>query len=216
MQKLPGTLKVEHVMGRRGRFSAGTLETSMGTFKVSDAALDQFEPGTYDGEFLVTRIYYKTSQWRNGLFVSLMAEIATNGYLIASADESPAEGAQVPPAQAEPDMAEPEHGTAGEPATATQFSKKSKVARDAGSTLNGQQQTATIPADLEGLQDLFGIEIAPQVQARASAIALDAAIEDRFKFRKQRDCLKELGYRFQVANQTWYLPDSNQGEGVAQ
>ena len=51
-------------------------------FKVSDSTLDQFAPGTYQGEFWVNRIYYKTSPWRSGLFIQLMAEIARDGYVI--------------------------------------------------------------------------------------------------------------------------------------
>ena len=43
MQILDGTLAVEVIKGNRGDFCVGTLTTSIGEFKVKDAALEQFE-----------------------------------------------------------------------------------------------------------------------------------------------------------------------------
>ena len=76
MQILDGTLTIEVIPGRRGDFCVGTLLTSIGEFKVKDAALDQFERGSYIGRFTVEKIYMESAKWRNGWFANLMAKIA--------------------------------------------------------------------------------------------------------------------------------------------
>lgn len=205
MQKLPGSLTVEHITGRWGKFSSGILETSIGKFKVSDSTLDQFAPGTYQGEFWVNRIYYKTSPWRSGLFIQLMAEIARDGYVIQEADE--ADGLPTP-AQAEPDLAETVAPGQIEALEAVVVQADAVTADASISAEAAKPMPHTPVGEASGSSDdltLFGMELGPLVCALHSPIALDNTIEDRVQFRLQRDRLKALGYRFLVGEQQWYL-----------
>lgn len=52
-----GTLAIREINGRNGAFKVGTLNLSIGEFAVKDSLLDQFDPGTYEGEFRLERIF---------------------------------------------------------------------------------------------------------------------------------------------------------------
>lgn len=201
MQKLHGTLTVIRYNGRNGPFNAGKLDTDIGKFTVSDSALDQFAPGQYQGEFLITRIYIKTDTWQDNPFIKLMATVAQNGYLIHDAEER--EGIQ--PA-VEPDDMDSDKPTAGPtpavpPATPTQASS----ATAAVSVVAGED-------DYEGvhLDEIFGIELGPQVDAQMTPIKLDPTV-GRAQLRLQADYLKSAGYRFDAAEQQWNLKERNHG-----
>jgi hypothetical protein len=49
MLQVNGTLTVKKIHGAKGAFSVGDLVTEVGTFKIKDALLDQFEEGRYQG-----------------------------------------------------------------------------------------------------------------------------------------------------------------------
>jgi len=192
MQKFDGTLLVEEIRGRKGLFCVGTLQTSIGDFKVKDPALDQFKAGVYQGQFLVERIFTKGVPWRGGFFTELIARIAPEGFLIHEEDEIPPE--EVPSAQAEPDPVD-EKPTASPPAP-----KSKPTARSASKPPKAN------PPDDAGDEALFGLELYQLFIAR-SEIALDPTV-DREQFRRQRDRLKEVGYRFdaQAQPQRWIPP----------
>ena len=52
-----GTLGIREIVGRNGPFKVGTLNTPIGKFAVKDPILDQYEPGSYEGEFEIDAIY---------------------------------------------------------------------------------------------------------------------------------------------------------------
>ena len=54
---LNGTLAIREINGRNGPFKVGTLQTSLGEFAVKDSLLDQYDSGTYEGEFQIERIF---------------------------------------------------------------------------------------------------------------------------------------------------------------
>ena len=54
---LMGTLAIREINGRNGPFKVGTLHTSLGEFAVKDSLLDQYDPGSYEGEFQIERIF---------------------------------------------------------------------------------------------------------------------------------------------------------------
>lgn len=189
MQKFKGTLTVEEIHGRKGVFCVGVLHTSIGEFKVKDAALEQFQRGSYQGEFLVERIYTKGVPWRGGVFTELIAKIAPDGFLIDQESDS------VPPPQVsapvEPDPADEPHPD-GTPPEVVQV-----------------ETPAALPNDVElankADEALFGLEIAPLFVERKSPITLDPTV-DRELFRRQRDRLKAAGYKFNSRSQVWELP----------
>lgn len=194
MQKFDGTLLVEEIRGRNGLFCVGTLQTSIGDFKVKDPALDQFKSGAYQGQFLVEKIYTKGVPWRGGFFTEIIAKIAPEGFLIHEEDEAPP--ASLPSTQAEPDPADDKPAMAQKPA-----STKTRTA--------GKPSTPKDPKDEASEADdaaLFGLELHRLFVERAE-IALDPTV-DREQFRRQRDRLKEVGYRFdaQAQPQRWIPP----------
>jgi hypothetical protein len=202
MQKLSGTLTVIRYNGRNGTFNAGKLDTDIGKFSVSDSALDQFAPGQYQGEFLITRIFIKTDTWQDNPFIKLMATVAQNGYLIHDAEERDSIQPAVEPDDMDSDKPTVNTAPAAPPATPTQTQK---VATD----------TPTSPPDEEDyegvhLDELFGIELGPQVDARITPIKLDPTV-GRAQLRLQADYLKSCDYRFDAAAQQWNLKETNHG-----
>lgn len=203
MQILDGTLAVEVIKGSRGDFCVGTLMTSIGEFKVKDAALEQFDRGSYTGRFTIEKIYIESTRWRGGWFTNLMAKIAIDGYQINEEDESPA---PAPSAQAEPDpIDDPVASKPGVQSESPVPSGESWLHEPiAAQSLNKSLEwTANNPVN-DPDEKLFGIELYPLFKQRAASIALDNTI-DREQFRMQRDRLKENGYRFDPRNQQWHL-----------
>lgn len=216
---VPGHLSVEQIQGRRGAFCVGTLKLSIGEFKIKDSALDQFEPGLYRGHFTIEKIYTKGVPWRGGFFTELIAKIAPDGFLID--DEASSEPA-LPP-QAEPDPADESSASAasdqqpgvkpsGGTTNASQKPRKPVAGPLQGlpeggpissSTASNSRQ-ANQPVEEHADAELFGVEIYEQFVERAQGIALDPTV-DREVFRRQRDRLKAVGYRFDSKAQRWYL-----------
>ena len=64
MLQVNGTLTVKKIHGAKGAFSVGDLVTEVGTFKIKDALLDQFEEGRYQGTFAISSIYLSSYIWR--------------------------------------------------------------------------------------------------------------------------------------------------------
>jgi Protein of unknown function (DUF3275) len=232
MKVFEGSLKVESIQGRKGAFSVGVLTTDIGQFKIKDAALDQFEPGVYDGEFVIARIYTKGEPWRGGYFTSLMVDVAQDGYHI---HDEKASTEVASPAPAEPDPADslnecptaqtranaPASSEAMQPAQtesapSTSTGAKPTDIRDYVRNVSGQYTQEAVEADghagVDAQSDaqanadakLFGVEIYPRFKNR-EVVALDATV-DRLLFRQQRDQLKANGYRFDVATQSWLPP----------
>jgi hypothetical protein len=210
MEKFRGTLVVEQINGKRGAFCVGTLHTSIGEFKVTTKELDQFEPGRYDGLFLVEELRTKTVNWRNGLFTYIQAFIAEGGLLIDAEDQAPPEPG---PAQLEPDPIDEENGLASTGVMPAEPVQPDSSIKPAASRPNQQVQT-TANAMTQGTQPddetIFGVELYPLYANRHSPIALDPTV-DRNLFRQQKDKLKAAGYRFVSTHQHWVLSEETTG-----
>ena len=202
MQVLDGTLVVEAVNGQYGSFNVGILKTSIGEFKIKDAALDQFKAGVFEGRFTLEKIYVESKPWRNGIFTNLMVKIAVDGYQIAEENDGPAEA---PSAQAEPDAIDvpvsTEKPTSTEPAISESVKdeQSSIPEAEAAKSENLDESDATDPDE-----ELFGIELYEIFKNRIEVIELDTTV-DRVKFRMQIGRLKDVGYAFDSLNQVWRL-----------
>ena len=202
MQVLDGTLVVEAVNGQYGSFNVGILKTSIGEFKIKDAALDQFKAGVFEGRFTLEKIYVESKPWRNGIFTNLMVKIAVDGYQIAEENDGPAEA---PSAQAEPDAIDvpvsTEKPTSTEPAISESVKdeQSSIPEAEAAKSENLDESDATDPDE-----ELFGIELYAIFKNRIEVIELDTTV-DRVKFRMQIGRLKDVGYAFDSLNQVWRL-----------
>jgi hypothetical protein len=202
MQKLTGQLTVIRYNGRNGTFNAGKLDTDIGKFSVSDSALDQFAPGQYQGEFLITRIYIKTDTWQDNPFIKLMATVAQNGYLIHDAEEREVTQPAVEPDDMDSDKPTVSTAPAAPPATPTQ---STRVVDESPLRASGEEND-----EADHLVELFGVELGPQVDAKATPIKLDPTV-GRAQLRLQADYLKSCGYRFDAAAQQWNLMERQHG-----
>lgn len=205
MERFTGSLLVEQIRGRHGPFCVGLLQTSIGRFKVKDKELDQFEPGTYKGVFLIEEIFTKAVPWRGGTFTELVAKIAEGGFLID--EEQQLDDVDIPHAQVEPDPVD-EGLAASNPVHAPEAKRPNEQTRHAPSnapevTASPKSATATAEDDLT----LFGVEISQMVGVRAPRIALDPTV-DRVQLRAQRERLKSMGYLFEAITQQWVLTSS--------
>jgi hypothetical protein len=191
MLQVNGTLTVKKIHGAKGAFSVGDLVTEVGTFKIKDALLDQFEEGRYQGAFAISSIYLSSYIWRGKAMTDIRANLV-DIHLDEVGDVTP----ESAPPQDEPDPIEEEvartHGTSSPDITGE---TTVVVVTSAG-------QVDADPA-LEALVRLFGAELGARVWKR-EGIKLDPTV-DRGVFREQRDHLKELGYRFDAKAQAWAL-----------
>jgi Protein of unknown function (DUF3275) len=184
MQKMSGTLLVKVIKGSRGPFSVGDLATSIGDFKVKSAILDQFEEGTYAGDFLVTRIYPRSYFFKGRTVTEISADVSE--VFLKDAEERAL--------QREPD--EPDPMDLDHQETVADKSAKPVAARPV------KAEPAVRTAAVDDLA-LFGEDLHAFVAARTD-VKLDATV-DRTVFRHQRDRLKLLGYRFAPQTQTWSI-----------
>lgn len=178
MIRIAGTLNIKAIKGRNGLFAIGELTTAIGNFKVKDAALDQYEPGTYTGEFCIQRIYPSSYIHGGRAVIEVRAELDSSLPLRLD-DYMPKDSLGIE-GVVEPDPIDEVIKPALESVTVT--------------------QTCELPAE-ESEAPILGAELAKAVAAK-EPVKLDPTI-DRAVFRQQRDLLKSLGYRFDAGSQTW-------------
>lgn len=197
MIQIQGRLTVVRRTGARGSFSVGDLTTPVGEFKVKDAILDQFEAGEYKGTFVIAKIFAACYAWKGRVIAEIRASLAD--IVIDAEVESPPEPKEAPPEDRDPIEEAPALSSSAAASTAASSSTSSQQAEPE------RQQEVSDNADA----NLFGSEIAEMVAARAN-VKLDPTV-DREAFRKQRDRLKAIGYRFDPTAQAWGF---NQQEAI--
>mgnify|MGYP001741097118 CR=1 FL=1 len=79
---IPGTLTVQIIQGRRGPFKTAKLATSIGTFDVKNPVLKQFEPGEYQGNFIIEQLKVKAYEWGGGATSYLDAALQMNNLIM--------------------------------------------------------------------------------------------------------------------------------------
>lgn len=174
-----GSLTIREIFGRNGVFKVGRLLTQLGEFSVKDALLDQYDPGTYDGNFGIGRIYPSYYVAGGRIIVEVRASVE-NMVLSGIDDQLPEETTFT-----EPDPVDTEIVTV-EPVDTKPSSSESD-------TQNADDNKSKLDSDTE----LFGSLI-----PLADSVKLDPTVK-RTVLRVQCDRLKALGYKFQPATQTW-------------
>ena len=197
---LPGTLRIKRINGSNGPFCVGDLETEIGEFRVKDAVLDQFEEGTYAGQFWITQIFPWSYTAYGRMVIEIRAKLADlqiegqrrNGGNKEIEEPDPVK--ETPSAAPAPALPQASPGQdAGQPEPASTEAGAAPSDTDSGE----QQSAASDHPDLA----LFGPELYPSVQA-GQPVKLDPTI-DRIQFRGQRDRLKALHYKFDAGSQSW-------------
>lgn len=227
--KVRGVISITRKSSRRGDFNVGDLNTEIGEFEVKDSIIDEFEPGKYEGEFIIRWIQPDSFSWKGRVYVKNKASL--EAIFIFNADE----GAAPPAAPPEPDPIETRAALSlpGDSAQPVQHheavlevapTKVPEVATSSSAAaLATDPPAADTPADgstsgqSPGQADdidpdvvLFGNELIDDVR-RTSLVKLDPTV-DREKFRAQRDRLKALGYAFDAKAQSWARRDTEMAE----
>lgn len=181
--KLNGKLFVSTRSGRYGDFNIAKLQTPIGDFVVKDKWMEQLEAGAYAGAFVIGRIFAQTIQLQSGaLLTELRARV--DDYVLLDDGDVP-ETVEIGAKEQDPIVEEtsetPDLVEAPKEADDTDAPVKDPVDEDEANAL------------------LFG-ELWPLAQT----VALDPAT-DRTQFRKQKDHLKTLGYKYQPDRKVWLL-----------
>lgn len=184
MITLNGTLRVRSINGRNGRFNVADLVTEIGEFKVKDAFLDQFEEGAYDGAFQIGRIF--SASYTNSGRITIETRAHVLGVRLLNDQVG-----QLPTETVEPDPIEEvqQHPNPEPPAN---VAAQADAVETIDSELTTDEREEEDPDKL-----LFG-----HLYPLGGTVALDPTV-DRARFRRQRDRLKELGYRFEPLQQSW-------------
>lgn len=191
MIKLSGVLFIRSIQGRNGPFSVGRLVTGIGEFAIKDALLDQYDEGRYEGEFGVSRIYPSSYLAANRMVIEVRATLQTMA--LAAIDDLPADAGMPLP---EPDPMETEPAQPPQPVPPQPAIPPRAPMGDAPEMGGGHPGTPDALPDPED-ESLFGV-----LWPLGATVKLDTTVE-RGLFRRQKDRLKALGYRFNAVGQTW-------------
>lgn len=205
--RLAGTLTVTERDGARGPFNVGELSTTLGDFKVIDQWLEQLDPGSYKGDFWVTRVEPRSNVWKNRVFVEIRATVVD--YSLEEDHENANSHANSLPPETDPIEDDRRSKVSTEtPKSTTTSTVRSKRPPPSPPAHNEPAPKTPPPQsrmDTE-IGELFGHELAPLVLTRSDAIQLDPTV-DRELFRKQKSWLKDHHYRFDVVGQIWNPPN---------
>jgi hypothetical protein len=71
-----GSVTIKKYRAKRGYFSVGDLTCDLGTFTLKCTALDQFNAGLYQGQFVISSITMQSRPWRGVMLTSIVAEVS--------------------------------------------------------------------------------------------------------------------------------------------
>ncbi len=189
---IPGTLSVLERQGKNGTFMVAELQTEIGNFDLKHRVLEQFSEGSYEGIFIITRVFNQAVTWKNGTWTKLCADLDWEALkILAQSDDvggsdSLAVAQLVAEAQ---DDAVHHHEPAAKQDSSAEANPSSKSSNNDEAVY-----------DREVLSQL--------VMSGTKYIKLDATMEDRDLFREFREVLRNAGYRFDGRSQSWFFPDA--------
>ncbi|EIZ8585542.1 DUF3275 family protein [Salmonella enterica subsp. enterica] len=185
-----GKLVVRTINGRNGAFNVGLLETAIGSFSVKDRELEQYSAGTYEGQFVIGRIFMHS--WSYGANSGSEIRVRLDAINIASNDAlTPDDERKLFPPVNDP----LEEETPAEPVPEQPVAKKAKPAPTAKSAktegAKRPQFVVPTPAEQENAdQVLFGT-----LWPLGDIVKLDATAQRQI-LRQQKARLSQLGYDF--------------------
>lgn len=189
---ITGKLVVKTIHGRNGDFNVGLLETALGSFSVKDRELEQYNAGTYAGQFVIGRIFMHS--WSYGANSGSEIRVRLDGMNIASNCELTPDEEQklLPPVN---DPLEEETPVKPEPErTAPVKDQPSPAVKTVG--VKRPQFTVPTPAEQASEdQTLFGA-----LWPLGDIVKLDATAP-RQTLRQQKARLSQLGYDFSAQEQ---------------
>ena len=180
MITVSGSLSVKTISGRHGDFNVGRLLTEIGEFSVKDTLLDQYDEGTYQGEFGINRIFPSHYMTGSRLVIEIRAVLET--VALEGVDFDKMESL----VETEPDPIDQE------PPPSLPAALKSPA---------DKPDVKASPDEECDWSGVFGV-----LWPLGSSVKLDPTV-DRALFRRQRDYLKANDYAFQALGQVWVLQD---------
>jgi hypothetical protein len=187
MQLFKGTLTVRTRTGRNGAFNVGKLSTDVGTFVVKEAMLDELDPGTYTGQFVVSKIYATSYCYEERSVTEIRVSLES-----MNLDEIG-------------ELSEPvEHEVTDiDPLEEERLAKAVKVL-EVQETEEADNDASLIAEEVDEVNEeddpdkvLFGM-----LYPLGATVKLDPS--NHAGIRKQAPRLKALGYRYNPKTQTWH------------
>lgn len=209
-----GTLMIRDIPKRAGgSFKVGKLSTHIGHFEVKDPELDQYEAGTYSGNFCIDKIYPAHYIAAGKIVIEMRAVLSC--FVLAGFDT---ETGEVEPLDV--DLAEEEQAATvisesapvndspvvsqeaapvnqdTAPETSTEVNKSAADSDDM-KVMSLEEERAFREQQMD--KDTFG-----ELYPLGAEVKLDPTV-GRTTLRAQCDRLKTLGYKFQAARQIWVI-----------
>ncbi|EOF5433997.1 DUF3275 family protein [Salmonella enterica] len=182
-----GKLVVRTINGRNGAFNVGLLETAIGSFSVKDRELEQYSAGTYEGQFVIGKVFMHS--WSYGANSGSEIRVRLDAMNIASNNAlTPDDERKLLPPVNDP----LEEETLAKPVPEQSVAKKAKSTQTAKSEgAKRQQFVVPTPAEQENAdQVLFGT-----LWPLGDIVKLDATAQRQI-LRQQKARLSQLGYDF--------------------
>lgn len=194
-----GAINIVRKNGRKGAFNVGALSSEIGEFEVKDALIEEFEPGRYEGQFVIDWLENQSYCWRGMAFVKTVATLQA---MFIDAERAPEPDDDGPPVHDPVEQAPAPHAVSArsKPEMAAAADSQAPASAPAPDLAPAPSATTAGHADDADLQ-LFGAELFEQLNTD-TPIKLDPSV-DRVVFRSQRDRLKALGYAFDAMAQAW-------------
>ena len=76
MITLSGNLSIREISGKHGVFRVGKLQCELGEFAIKSSLIEEFDQGTYRGQFGISRIYPTTYAVGNRITCEVRAELS--------------------------------------------------------------------------------------------------------------------------------------------
>lgn len=187
MITVTGSIAIRTIEGRFGSFNVGTLDCSVGSFTVKDAAIEEFSEGTYQGTFVIDAIKLDSYISHGRAVTGIRAYIQAITILDCDATH-PA------PFEMEQDPLEEESQHA---ATPKQNLSEPVPPTDSTTEKPENPESEELNSSADNGQALFGL-----LWPLRSTVRLDSTV-DRKRLREQKDYLSQLGYAFDARTQLW-------------
>ncbi|EAS1759754.1 DUF3275 family protein [Salmonella enterica] len=190
-----GKLVVKTINGRNGAFNVGLLETSIGSFSVKDRELEQYSAGTYEGQFVIGRIFLHAWSYGANSGTEIRVRLDTMNIASSHGELTPDDERKLLPSVNDP--LEEETNIPAKPAAVKKKAAQAATASPkAKETTKQQQFVVPTPAEQDSAdQTLFGA-----LWPLGDIVKLDATAPRQI-LREQKSRLSQLGYDFVAQEQ---------------
>lgn len=195
--RISGEIQIKAIQGRFGEFKTGVITTDIGIFKAKRGKLlDSFAAGTYQADFVISKI--------------VPSSIISNGIVIV---EIQAEVLDIQVHQATPDKQDKPVEKTAPPTSSTTSSQTAKVAtvKPSNSTVktkrtepSPKEPSKPHPTDekIDEPVDESKRALFSHLWPLGQTVKLDSTV-DRNLLRQQVAALRSMGYQPNAADQTW-------------